>query len=419
MLATRERVDLTSIEGFEELDHELEASYGNAFAAQERRQERLITDEQRRNILTDASERLALPMENTFFYRLGSHGLESDTGEQLRPVFESGLRAARQEAAHNPDWQFEAERREIELAQLGTIEAFAHEHGGVSITSFSLDRSDQEGMRAIATRFGYTLPEGKLRSEDMLRRHFVSTEPRGLIFLSPVPDAVEQGVNIGAYDKTRRKMLVRVVAPPEASAHAELVDIVRTTYDQLLQKREGGMWFAGRPAISEQTALEFIQSQPDLIDAHVRRVEKALRAGASRHELDALQYDFIAALDARMEGGQVAASAEGLGGAGNAARDAGKEFEGDCPTGSSVKGEMGLLGFSAGKEGEKKLCTCPYCKQKVMIDPCAARIQCPECYAEVRNGQIISRGRGARKLGRQASRQSVGARPVWMLTPKK
>ena len=61
---------------------------------------------------------------------------------------------------------------------------------------------------------------------------------------------------------------------------------------------------------------------------------------------------------------------------------------------SSSGGNGPDKGSSGENQGEKKWGSCPYCKAKVFVDPCAARISCWDCTALVVNGKIISKGNG-------------------------
>lgn len=49
------------------------------------------------------------------------------------------------------------------------------------------------------------------------------------------------------------------------------------------------------------------------------------------------------------------------------------------------------------EDSGKRWMTCPFCKSKVFEDPCASRIKCSDCTAEVVNGQVKSEGDGGKK----------------------
>lgn len=288
----------------------------------------------RRDEITDQAERLAAPMTNPFRYHLVDGELVTDLGEPFRPVLVHALEVARQQAALNPDWQFEVRRSEIELALLDETIAYAREiDSGVRITSLSLDGSDYEALRAIAAALGHELPVEYPGSEYLLERPLWI--PEGKVELSPIPDAVRvDGINIGGYNRKRLKMLVRITMPidtPEA-AHSALIDRIRDTYDDVLTARTGRKHFAGRDRISTRDALTFIEQQTDLIDAHMAIVSRvhALTSdpGERNRLLEGPRYNFSAALDDRMLGREVTSLQD----SGDAARAEGRTFEGDCPT---------------------------------------------------------------------------------------
>lgn len=308
--------------------------------------------EMRRDEITDQAERLAAPMENTFTYTLAPEGLVTDGGMPILPVIAEGLQSARLQACVDNKWQFEAHRREIELEEQQLIEDFARQYDvGVHITSLSLDRSDYEGMRAIAEGLGHELPAERPHSEDILARRMWLGMPPGLVVLSPIPDAVRiNGVDIGAYDRGRQKMIARVVtlASGTEAEHQNVVKNIRERYDSALQRQFGGDWYAGRPGISGKSALDFIVQQSDLLDTHMSIVHEVYNATSDKQErlrrLQPHRYNLAAALDDRLNGKQVVS----VGDSGNAARAEGRTFDGDCPTAENQEtaaAQMDKLGY--------------------------------------------------------------------------
>jgi hypothetical protein len=308
-------------------------------------------DRWRRDEITDQSERLASPMENSFDYTLASEGLVTDLGEPLRPVFEDGYQAALVQSAFDPRWEFEAIRRGIELEELGQIEDYARALGeGVRMTSISLDGSDYQAMRAVAEALGHRLPVGRPSSEDILQNRM--WVPEGLVVLSPIPDAVRvDGVDIGAYDKKRLKLLVRIVTPnSEPEEHAALIKRIRDTYDNVLTERTGQKHYAGRVQMSNEDAKTFIERQGGLLDDHMHIINKIFASTndhAQRNRLAAPhRYNLSAALDDRLHGKIVS----DLSSSGDNARAEGKTFDGDCPTSetaTSAASQAERLGFHA------------------------------------------------------------------------
>lgn len=330
--------------------------------------ERWEAERRRRDEVTDQSERLASPMVNTFEYALVDGHLVTDLGEPLRPVFEDGFNAAQLQAMRDPRWRFELQRRAIELAELDEIEQFANNMGeGMRMTSLSLDGSDYEGMRAIAEALGDTLPPDRPGSEEILANRIWTAE--GLVVLSPIPDAVRiDGVTIGAYDKKRQKMIVRIVTAigDPLEEHTALINRIRTAYDGVLTARTGEQHYAGRKQMSNEDAKTFIERQGDLLDAHMGVINRLFAAVSDHDERNRLakphRYNFSAALDDRLHGKEVIS----LGDSGDAAREEGKTFDGDCPTSESeAAGDQARrLGYAAEKWSTGD---CRNCERTTMI----------------------------------------------------
>lgn len=333
-------------------------------------------DKRLRDEITQQAEILASPMRHTFYYTVGEHGLQSDLDENLGDVLEDGCLEAEMLAESNPHWQFEAHRRRIEMEEHAEILAFARAGSPedvIAISSMSLDQSNYKALQAVSKRLGYELPDG-LGSEDILaRRLWLGEPPEAMVVLSPCPDAVvKDGIDIGGYNRTRKKMLVRLVTR-NAGFHDDLLDTIRNTYDASLTEQLGGNWFAGRPPMEFNNAKAFIEAQPDLLSAHMNIVQRIF---ATEHNYDrrmALlagpRYNLSAALDDRLHGREV----KNLQEAGAAAREEGREFKPDCPTGSFDSGQSlnaasqaEVLGYLFGPtDGIDKCVNCPFCKRLV------------------------------------------------------
>jgi len=369
--------------------------------------EQLLTDE-----LTDQSERLAAPMENTFHYVLSPEGLaiqlseETDDGtvtrqEPVRAILANGLRKAELQVALHPEWHFELERRRIELEEWDQIEALARgttpsqtlmvfsphpdavrdgttyidgynrerqktmirtitrTEDGVQITSTSLDQTNYQALAASVAAIGYELPAGKSSEEILAQRYWIDE------------------------------------LPPEGFTWA---DVARRAYDLSLGEQLGGEWYAGRRPMDTANALAFIREQHDLIEQHMRMVEDVMTSVHDRREraskLAEHRYNFAAALDARLHGelGEIDVAE-----AGDAARAEGLSFEGDCPTLQFPEEVLALQGYKS-----EVLCTCPFCFKQVWIDPCASNLICSACAAEVRDGKVVNYGRTRQRQQRQA-----------------
>lgn len=392
-------------------------------------------DRRRRDEITDQAERLAAPMANGFDYELRPEGLTTDLGERILPVIEDGYKVARHQAERDPRWQFELSRRAIELEEQQQIEAFARHYGsGVRITSLSLDQSDYEGIRAIAQKLGHQLPSERMASEDILKNRMWLSVPPSLVVLSPIPDAVRvNGVDIGAYDRSRNKMLVRIVTLTNRAdakkEHDNLIDLVRDTYDAKLAELKGGEWYAGRKKIGITDAQAFIESHPELLNEHMEIMTEVFAKTADPAERNRLlephRYNLAAALDKKLNGEEVTSLAD----AGANARAEGKEFTGDCPTvatATTAAEQLELLGYKVPQAVEFLHCVnCPFCKKMVTAKKVNTSreksIECQSCYEKVdlETGERIS-GKAkkvAKKIGAFVRKQA--AKVPQKLRPKK
>ncbi|HET7630564.1 MAG TPA: hypothetical protein VFK03_04285 [Candidatus Saccharimonadales bacterium] len=310
------------------------------------------------NELTKASEKLPLAMRNSFDYELGADGELYFGDECLEAIFRRGYEVADQLAAEQPDFVVEQIRRHLEYDEylyarqlassdgpdmmltitpipdavaLGYVDYDAYDRqrmksllrvserteAGLRVTSISLDRSDRDGLRAVAEKFGITI-EAEDSSEDILFKRGLSYRSQLELDTRDVPRALRQ------------------------------------VYDEVLGQKLGGDWFGGRPAYEARESLQFIEAQTDLIDQHLRALD-----ATSQHDQAAIRrarYDFAAALDRRLKGEADVAS---LRDAGDAAEAAGRTYSGDCPTSLSASSSLDALGFGNKKTTISK--NCPIC----------------------------------------------------------
>lgn len=350
------------------------------------RSERLYTDE-----VTDATERINAPMGNSFEYTYQSDEELYFQGQSLAEVFETGVKKAQLIAESRPDFMVEYVRRRLEY-------------------------DEYEHMKRLAAG-----------NDD---------DPDCMMVISPIPDAVMSGLDLGAYDLNRKKVMIRVFERTGEGMHAtslsldgsdrdglrsiaglfgetisdeetseeilarrfvgwgwqfdhRLKHVVRETYDDVLRQKHGGKWFAGQrdPVVSD--AREFIEIQADLLANHMERIQAIMvqpDTDARRTQLNDARYDFAAALTRRMNGEHGSID---LADAGGAAREAGESYDNDCPDGGvTARQSTEQLGF-----GEKVM-ACPFCGLATKGDPCASRLVCQKCAAEVSSGKVVSRGIG-------------------------
>jgi hypothetical protein len=355
-----------------------------------------------RDELTDAAERIHAPLSNTGEFFLEGDELVNDLGQNLRQVIVDGIENARLMARINPDWHTELERNVIDLEEYDEIAALAKRGEGAIVSYWlipdavryadsslpgynrarnkmftriamatktgvliryrSLDGSDEDGVAAMDERLGFTYHHGR-GSEQVARdrRH------------------------LPAYSGTKEEL--------------DLLDQqLCRAYDEALARKHGGEWRYGRPAIDEVDALNFIRGQKDLIAEHMPIVNRIFALTNDPYERNRLmephRFNFAAALDDRLHGRTVATLAE----SGEAARQEGREYDGDCPPAdgpTKASDQLEKLGFA---RKERVRGPCPICRTVVEYDPCDP--ECSACGATGKNPHRV------KKLGRQAAAQA-------------
>ncbi len=81
------------------------------------------------------------------------------------------------------------------------------------------------------------------------------------------------------------------------------------------------------------------------------------------------------------------------------------EKSSSCPTsrGSDKSSESGDNSDGTSESSGSKWMNCPFCKAKVFGDPCATRLKCGDCKAQVVNGKVTSTGDGGTKARAERS----------------
>lgn len=338
--------------------------------------------------ITNASERIAAPMENSFEYELQADGDLWFQGQSLRGIFDRSIAVAEEIVRYQPTFATELVRRRIErgeyndecllalggeddadvLAVLSTppdtvdqgidLGAYDKERKktlvrihmrtakGVRSTSLSLDRSDHKGLQAIANLFGQSIADDAT-SEDIL------------------------AMRLCGYSKNMAER-------PQ--------QLIRRTYDESLAHQYGGQWYAGRQDDTVLDAKAFIEGQQDLIAEHLIVIGaiKLQSAEGQVAMLERARYNFAAAITRRMRGDVDAMS---LSEAGDIAEQNGEEYKNDCPEGTSAAQALNQLGYG---DKEMKCVTCPYCDKTVDAKLSHNTISCPECKVSVntKNGRV-------------------------------
>ena len=329
--------------------------------------ERQLIDE-----VTDMSERLAAPMHNRFNYEIHGDGELWFQDQALGEVFDKGIQVAEEIAQKNPQFITELVRRRLERQEydemrrlaLGgeddpellvvlspipdavlqgdslnaydlerkktLVRIFQRTDTGIEATSMSLDRSDHDGLRAIAKSFGRTIPKGA-SSEDIL------------------------AMRLWGY---------RTDLGHDAPSH------IRKLYDNELGKKLGGNWYAGRQSSPVRDTKAFVEKQTDLVVQHMDELmvlRKHYSGSRLEAKCEAARYDLAAALTRRLRGDSDASS---LSSAGDAARVSGESYTNDCPTGVAASAEQSLSQLGIGKQ-EWKQGTCRVCLRDGSVGACS------------------------------------------------
>jgi len=346
--------------------------------------------------ITDIAERLLAPMESSFIYEPGPDGKLCYFGQPIESVFVDGVRDAAVMAQANPALEFEYRRRCLELREYYDMEVFAKdvsEHGDVMVTisripeevvsgasvdaysrdrmktmvriyehtasglratSLSLDRSDAEGLRAVARLCGEDIPDEQ-SSEALLARRLYMTR----------------------------------VAADESPATT-----IRRAYDAVLKRRYGGTWYAGRQDDETSNAFTFVRAQPELVDRHMNEIAwiRAIVCSDVQRErlLEDARYTMAAALSAVMSGEMVTCDAD-IDAAGSHAREEGVSFSRDCLTvvATAQQSIDSLFGHERYTDGVCRVCLVPTVQgdEETKIGPCRV---CRKCEAADTRGESLT-----------------------------
>ena len=337
--------------------------------------ERFATDEK-----TRVSEQINGVMHNPFEYMYGPDGELYFQGEPLSDVFARGIERAELIVSEHPEFMIELLRRHIEAKQY-------------------------QSQRRV----------GRQHNED---------DPYVLLHASIMPDAVNDGIDLGAYDKKRQKIMIRVTEPIEGGVRTtsasldggnrlgvqsmvdvcedarisdsatpedilamdfwirrsqlrgeEPVDFFRKRYDLSLARQHGGKWYAGRQDSPIIGTLQLIERHPEHTDPYVKAVYQLKQQYGKHYEITeeykTLNYDFVKLME------RLGREPDYIGDATAAGSDARANGETvsdpDCPTGLNLVSQaqlsteqaLALQGIGLDRNGEyiDKCMKCPHCKR--------------------------------------------------------
>ncbi len=342
-----------------------------------------------RNELTNASERLTLPMMNVITLNIDTENgeLYSEHGEQIDQLLLRGIAEIEAILPYCTDYKFELERRVIERNNMQHLKLLAHHDILVEFspipdavrdretTISGYDRNRMKMLIRVSQRIGY-------RIETV---HFALDGSNRLGIMAAAA-AIDHTLPNGGSES--------ILATPAtlSDCHtvtaSDIAKMLRDTYDASLSEQYGGQWHAGRRPISLQNGLDYIEQQTDLIDQHMtimNGIAARIHSAKERMTLEEMaRYDFAAALDDRLTGKHV----RSVGESGDTARTENRSYDGDCPTGmdatttalDTTNAELMLqrAGLMQGRvEGILECVTCPFCKKVVNAIKTKKYIICP------------------------------------------
>ena len=337
---------------------------------------------------TKVSEQINGVMENSFEYRYGADGELYFQGESLPRVFERGITQAERVVHEHPAFTIELLRRHIEYKQY-------------------------QSQRRVGQQDG-------------------DNDPYILLHISMMPEAVNHGVDLGAYDRKRQKIMIRATEPIAGGVRTtsasldggnrtgvqsmadvcEGVDIpdeatpedimaedfwirqshlkgdspiafFRKRYDAALALQYGGDWYAGRQDSPIIGTLQLIEQCPKHAQRYVRAVYALKQQYGDSYEMRdeyrTLNYDFVKLMERLGREPDYEGSAVMAGG--DARANGEMVAESDCPTGNNLTAQasisteqmLAIQGIGLNSKGEyiDTCMKCPHCKTlnvKITVD---------------------------------------------------
>ncbi len=332
--------------------------------------ERLLVEE-----VTDLSERIPLPMDNSFEYDMEVDGhlyhLDQSLGEVLDTNLEVTKIAAQTNPLYNRHFQHALiERQEYDdqrrlacategqedllvvlspkVGEMGKhltmVRIYTKTEAGISAASISFDTSDNECLDNIAHFFGQSIP-ANATPEDILTMRLWGKK-------SDIP---------GEQPRT----------------------FIARLHDVVLEEKLGGVWSGGRPGTSTLDAQTFIRNQPDLLSEHMGLVRATQNRGGENNDelLEQIRYQTAAQLAERIKGVLESPNRET---AGARARASGEKFENSCPTVGSVAQASQELGFVSLEQG-----TCRVCLEQGLVGACSVCMSCENADNADGTGRVL------------------------------
>lgn len=360
------------------------------------------------DITTLLAEMLDGQMRSSFMFNHDGESLISQDGCNMRAVFENALLDAYELADEDSRLGFEVQRRQDELDEYMLMEAMAMDDIPNTMIVISevpsavyttgniggYDISRQKAMLRVISK----LPSGELRieSQSLDRDDYDGYQKIYELFGESV-------------DPDKSLLGQRIHINLAQSEQDSLVEQIVTRYDEALHAKYGGDWYAGRSQADRRNTYDYVCSQSDLVDYFIKNGNLAD---------DTAMYDFVAYIDQRFNASRYEDNCRGVSygaidikidivDAGDTARAEGKTFSGCGVQLSSTDTDndmLSLLGFG----NRFKRMSCPFCHNAVWGDPCSSHQKCNSCKAEVLGGKVVNKGNTHKKAQKQSQKRQLG-----------
>lgn len=360
------------------------------------------------DITTLLAEMLDGQMRSSFIFSPDGESLISQDGCNMKVVFENALLDAYELAGEDSRLSFEVQRRRDELDEYQLMEAMVVEDIPNTMIVISevpsavyttgniggYDISRQKAMLRVISK----LPSGELRIESQ------SLDRDDYDGYQNIYEVFGESVDFG-----KSLLGQRIHVDLEQTEQDALVERIVAEYDDALRAKYGGYWYAGRSQVDRRNTYDYVCSQPDIVDYFIKNGDPA--DGAA-------MYDFVAYIDQQFNASRyesdcsIASSGiidvkSDIADAGDTARAEGKTFSGCGIQLSSTDTEndtLSLLGFG----NQFKRMSCPFCHSAVWGDPCSSHQKCNSCNAEVLGGKVVSKGNAHEKVQKQSQKRQLG-----------
>ena len=168
---------------------------------------------------------------------------------------------------------------------------------------------------------------------------------------------------------------------------AFLAEETKHAYDKGVYVESGKRTYAGSEYTDMTDAMGVIREHIDLFNEHYQAIQEiaaqVLSLEQKEERYEGARRKAAAAIKLRGKGAQV----DSVGDASVAQEAESGEYGRECAT-------TGMDQAQSAQADKEIVMTCPFCGLPTVGNPCASRIVCSKCQAEVNSGRVVSRGIG-------------------------